>query len=220
MRLREDRRRGVVFCEHAAQEARRVDRGRLDGGTRRDGARIVRSDNRPRTLRGARRRLHHHKAPCGAQKAGRSLVDRGKRGIKRSVVVDAEGIPLGVIAAPANRHDSPLLLSETLDIAGELPERASVHLERAYDSKLTRGLVEHRGLIGVISRRKVNPLRSKPGCGGSSRGPTPPPGTTPTRSSLLVHRASGTGHRFLALGFSNVVIVVRRLIRKAWSRYR
>jgi len=90
------------------------------------------------------------KAPCGGEKAGRSPVDRGKQGIKRSTVVDAEGIPLGVVVAPANRHDSPLL-SETLDTAGELPERASVHLERAYDSKVTTELLKHRGLIGVIS---------------------------------------------------------------------
>lgn len=41
------------------------------------------------------------KAPCGGQKAGRSPVDRGKRGIKRSVVVDGEGIPLGCVSAPA-----------------------------------------------------------------------------------------------------------------------
>lgn len=37
-------------------------------------------------------------------------MDRGKRGIKRSMAVDAEGIPLGSVAAPANRHDSPLLV--------------------------------------------------------------------------------------------------------------
>ncbi len=49
------------------------------------------------------------KAPCGGEKAGKSPVDRGKRGIKRSTAVDAEGIPLGVVTAPANRHDSPLL---------------------------------------------------------------------------------------------------------------
>jgi hypothetical protein len=39
------------------------------------------------------------KAPCGGEKAGRSPVDRGKQGIKRSTVVDAKGIPLGSIAA-------------------------------------------------------------------------------------------------------------------------
>ncbi len=76
-------------------------------------------------------------APCGSQKAGRSPVDRGKQSIKRSVAVDAEGIPFGVITAPANRHDSPLL-SETLDTAREVPQHSSVHLNRAYDFKITR----------------------------------------------------------------------------------
>ena len=46
------------------------------------------------------------KAPCGGEKAGKSPVDRGKQGTKRSTVVEAEGIPLGAVAAPANRHDS------------------------------------------------------------------------------------------------------------------
>ena len=68
------------------------------------------------------------KAPCGGDKAGRSPVDRGKRGLKRSMAVDAKGIPLGAIIAPANRQDSPLLVG-TLDAAAEslggLPERAS-----------------------------------------------------------------------------------------------
>lgn len=41
------------------------------------------------------------KAPCGSEIAGKSPVDRGKRGIKRSVAVDADGIPLGSITAPA-----------------------------------------------------------------------------------------------------------------------
>src|SRR5215210_1274924 len=41
------------------------------------------------------------KAPCGGEKAGRSPVDRGKRGIKRSMAVDARDIPLGAVSAPA-----------------------------------------------------------------------------------------------------------------------
>jgi transposase len=79
------------------------------------------------------------KAPCGGEMAGKSPVDRGKRGIKRSVAVDADGIPLGSITAPANRHDSPLL-SETLDTVKTLvplPELANVHLDRGYDSEFT-----------------------------------------------------------------------------------
>jgi hypothetical protein len=42
------------------------------------------------------------KAPCGGEEAGRSPVDRGKRGLKRSVVVDGRGIPLATVTAPAN----------------------------------------------------------------------------------------------------------------------
>ncbi len=41
------------------------------------------------------------KAPCGGEKAGRSPVDRGKQGIKRSTVVDGRGIPLGAVIVPA-----------------------------------------------------------------------------------------------------------------------
>jgi IS5 family transposase len=98
------------------------------------------------------------KTPCGGEKAGRSPVDRGKQGIKRSAlltVVDANGIPLGTIAAPANRHDS-VLLEETLDtmeIVGELPERISVHLDRGYDSQTTRHKLHLRGLLAEISQK-------------------------------------------------------------------
>ena len=81
------------------------------------------------------------KAPCGGEKAGRSPVDRGKQGIKRSAAVDALGIPLGIVTAPANRHDSPLLaptLDAVVETLGGLPEGTSVHLDRGYDSDLTR----------------------------------------------------------------------------------
>lgn len=81
------------------------------------------------------------KAPCGGEKAGKSPVDRGKQGTKRSTAVDARGIPLGTVTAPANRHDSPLLVP-TLEHAsasvGGLPELANVHLDRGYDSFLIR----------------------------------------------------------------------------------
>lgn len=43
------------------------------------------------------------KSPCGGEEAGRSPVDRGKQGIKRSTVVDAEGTPLRAVAASANQ---------------------------------------------------------------------------------------------------------------------
>jgi transposase len=103
------------------------------------------------------------KAPCGGEKAGRNPVDRGKQGIKRSTAVDAEGIPIGGVTDPANRHDSPLLVP-TLDHAsasvGGLPEGVSVHLDRGYDSELTRQRLEDRRLTAEISKKgKPAPLQ-------------------------------------------------------------
>jgi hypothetical protein len=71
-------------------------------------------------------------------------VDRGKRGLKRSAAVGSDGIPLDVVTAPANRHASPLL-GETLDAVvqtlGGLPDRASIHLDRGYDSKVPKSFL-------------------------------------------------------------------------------
>jgi hypothetical protein len=41
-------------------------------------------------------------------------VDRGKLGMKRSLMVEGKGIPLGRVLVSANQHDSPLLAA-TLD---------------------------------------------------------------------------------------------------------
>ena len=83
------------------------------------------------------------KAPCGGEMAGRSPVDRGKGGIKRSMIVDACGIPLGIVIAPANRHDSPLLADtlNTLQPLGELPEIRQAYISTAPTTPIppTRG---------------------------------------------------------------------------------
>jgi transposase len=158
------------------------------------------------------------KAPCGGEKAGRNPVDRGKGGLKRSTMVDAEGIPLGAMAAPANRHDSPLLSPtlDTLPTLGGLPESVRVHLDRAYDSKVTRRLLQERGLEGVICQK----------------GKAAPLGTT---NRLVVERTNSwqNAHKKLVwcteregrvidfwIAFSNAIIIVGRLIREAWRNYR
>ena len=82
------------------------------------------------------------------------------------MVVDSGGIPLGAVAAPANRHDSPLLEEtlSTLDKLGPMPERVSVHLDRGYDSEATRERLRDRGLVGAISEKGSRPpWRSRSG---------------------------------------------------------
>jgi transposase len=97
------------------------------------------------------------KAPCGGEKAGRSPVDRGKQGLKRSTVVEGAGVPLHLVSAGANRHDSPLL-APTLDGVtklGSLPEDVTTHLDRAYDSGPTRAVLDRLGFTGEIARKGI-----------------------------------------------------------------
>jgi transposase len=96
------------------------------------------------------------KAPSGGEAAGRSPVDRGKQGLKRSTVTDATGVPLHVVAAGANRHDGPLLgpTLAGLDSLGPLPE-ITVHLDRGYDSGVSRALLDALGFTGMIARKGV-----------------------------------------------------------------
>jgi transposase len=95
------------------------------------------------------------KAPGGGQCAGRSPVDRGKLGMKRSLLVEGYGIPLDRVLAPASRHDSPLLAPtlDKLDELGPLPDDVTVHLDAGYDSQKTRDELAARGMTGGIARK-------------------------------------------------------------------
>jgi hypothetical protein len=93
----------------------------------------------------------HHKAPSGGQVAGRSPVDRGKQGRKRSVAADAAGIPLGLVAAGANRNHSPLLAptsQATISQVGPMPEQVRAHLDRGYDNDPSRAALVEFGFDG------------------------------------------------------------------------
>ncbi|HEX8932831.1 MAG TPA: IS5 family transposase [Pseudonocardiaceae bacterium] len=94
------------------------------------------------------------KSPCGGEVSGRSPVDRGKQGTKRSVACDGDGIPLHLVAARANDHDSPLLeptLAGICDMIGPLPDQPCMHLDRGYDSIKTRDLLNLLGYDADIA---------------------------------------------------------------------
>ncbi len=95
------------------------------------------------------------KAPGGGEKAGRSPVDRGKQGLKRSTLTDATGVPLHLVSAGANDHDSPLLgpTLAGLDAWGGDPADTTVQLDRGYDSDVTRTLLANLALTGEIARK-------------------------------------------------------------------
>ncbi len=159
------------------------------------------------------------KAPCGGEKAGSNPVDRGKQGTKRSMAVDERGIPLGAISAPANRHDSPLL-APTLDAVSEtlgvLPEGTSVHLDRGYDSDLSRERLRERGLVWEISGKgKPAPFWA------TNRWVVERTSSWHNAHKKLVWCTERRGRVIdFWVAFSEVVIIVRRLIREGWVRYR
>jgi transposase len=90
------------------------------------------------------------KAPGGGDVAGRSPVDRGKGGLKRSVVTDGGGIPLHVVSAPLLR---PTLAG--LDRLDRLPEAVTVELDAGYTGAPTAALLAELGFEGSIARKGV-----------------------------------------------------------------
>jgi len=159
------------------------------------------------------------KAPRGGEKAGKSPVDRGKQGTKRSTAVDALGIPLGTVTAPANRHDSPLLvptLEHASDSVGGLPQEANVHLDRGYDSFVTRERLKERGLAAEIANKgQPAPIRA------GQRWVVERTNSWHNAHKKLVWCTEREGRVMdFWVAFSDVVIIVRRLVREGWTRYR
>jgi transposase len=158
------------------------------------------------------------KAPCGGEVAGRNPTDRGKLGIKRSTLTDAGGLPLGVITAPANRHDLPLLAPtlDTLKDLGPLPDDTGVHLDAGYHAQATCQLLIDRGLRGQIASKGVPaPVQA------TRRWPVE---RTHAWHNSFYKLARCTERRQIVTDFyialANTVIIVRRLLRRAWTLYR
>ncbi len=146
-------------------------------------------------------------------------MDRGKQGMKRSTAVDAEGIPIGGATDSANRHDSPLLaptLDNATELVGALPEEIIVHLDRGYDSELTRQRLVDRGLVAEISQKgKPSPL------GATKRWIVERTSSWHNAHKKLVWCTERRGRVIdFWVAFSEVIIIVRRLIRKGWRHYR
>ena len=163
------------------------------------------------------------KAPCGGQVAGPSPVDRRKQGLKRSVATEAQGVPLAVLPAPANRRDDGLLAA-TLDAAaaitatatGPLPGTITVHLDAGYDYQPCREVLADRGMVGQIATRGL-------------------PAPIQAGSRWVIERTHAWANQYGKLRWCTerrrvvvefwlrlalALIVVGRLIRRAWTHYR
>ena len=95
-------------------------------------------------------------------KTGPSPVDRGKRGFKRHVVTDANGVPLAVMLTGAYVHDSTVfeeLVDSVPPVKGtggrprKRPEK--LHADKGYDYPRCRSALHRRGIKARIVRRGI-----------------------------------------------------------------
>ena len=158
------------------------------------------------------------KAPGGGDCAGRSPVDRGKLGMKRSLLVEGKGIPLDRVLAPANRHDSVLLARtlDTLDEIGPLPEEITVHLDAGYDSQKTWNELDSRSMKGEIAHK-------------GDKAPVQAGQRWHVERTNAWHNAFNRLQRCYErdekvidafFDLADTIITLRRLIREAWTLYR
>jgi len=158
------------------------------------------------------------KAPCGGQTAGPSPVDRRKQGLKRSVATEAAGIPLAALPAPANHRDDGLLAAtlDALGAVGPLPAQPVVHLDAGYDYQPCRQVLTTRGMVGQIATRgRPAPIQA---------GRRWVIERTHAWANQYGKLRWCTERRRLVVQFwlalASAVIVLGRLVRRAWTHYR
>jgi hypothetical protein len=134
------------------------------------------------------------------------------------LAVDGAGVPLGVLAAPANQRDDGLLAAtlDTLDALGPLPEHPTAHLDAGYDYQPCHDELARRGMAGQVATRGV-------------------PAPVQAGRRWVVERSHAWLNAFgklrwcterrracaaFWLALACAVVVIRRLVRRAWTQYR
>jgi putative transposase len=98
------------------------------------------------------------KAPLGGEKTGPNPTDRGKSGVKRSVLTEGHGVSIGVVIEGANRHDMKLTRSTIMGIVVDRPEPTQAKpqgmcLDKGYDYQEVRDILHDFGFTAHIHPR-------------------------------------------------------------------
>jgi putative transposase len=113
------------------------------------------------------------KAPLGGEKTGKNPTDRGKLGTKRSLLVNAQGLPLAIVVSGANTPDGRLLAATLDALPIERPDPATTDqhlcLDKGYSGEPCATVAEAAGYI-VHVPDKVN---AKKNASGSPAGANP-----------------------------------------------
>jgi transposase len=98
----------------------------------------------------------------GGGKTGKNPTDRGKRGSKRHLVTDRQGIPLAQVLTAANVNEGTVaeqVIDAVPPVRGKVgrPRRRpdKLHGDKGYDAKRVREALRARGIIPRIARRGI-----------------------------------------------------------------
>jgi putative transposase len=110
------------------------------------------------------------KAPLGGEETGPTPTDRGKSGVKRSLLNEGHGVPMGLAVAGANRTDMKLARPTLERVVVERPEPTPEHpqgvcLDAGYDYREVRDLLAAFGFTAHIRSRgeEARELKEKAG---------------------------------------------------------
>jgi transposase len=92
------------------------------------------------------------------KKTGANPTDRGKQGVKRSLLTEAAGIPIGIAIDGANRHDMKMVRGTLQSILADRPEPTEalpqgLCLDKGYDFDEVREIVKEFGFTAHIRAR-------------------------------------------------------------------
>ena len=98
------------------------------------------------------------KAPLGGEDTGPNPTDRAKSGVKRSLLTEGHGVPLGLAVEGANRHDMKLVRPTVESIVVERPEPneeqpQGMCLDKGYDYQEVRDILVEFGFTAHIRSR-------------------------------------------------------------------
>jgi putative transposase len=99
------------------------------------------------------------KARSGGEAIGKNPTDRAKMGVKRSVITEGSGYPLGVVIAGANVVDFQLLRQTIQAIVVPRPtpseeQRQHLSLDKGYDNPVGQATVEEAHYVPHIRRKR------------------------------------------------------------------
>ncbi len=94
----------------------------------------------------------------GGKKTGPNPTDRGKDGVKRSLLTEGHGVPIGLAIDGANRHDMKLVRTTLQSIVVERPvptveQPQGMCLDKGYDYDEVRLILAEFGFTAHIRSR-------------------------------------------------------------------